>query len=171
MKTKHTIWSCNINLDDWADYIEELKADGRIDEDDDGYEECADLNAEYLDDERINLNIPIDDGIIVLADLGLWDGRRYAYYEHEFYNIADCLYSLTRGIVYPTWYVDRYNFKCNEMHHDGTNYYTYRKWKSGLSDTQKENFLDKVVMGTVTNKDISRYTESLRPYIAKVYGW
>lgn len=171
MKTNHTIWTHDINLDDWQDYIKELKADGVIDEDDDGYEECADLNSYYLDDERINLNIPIDDGIIVLADLGLWDGRRCGYYEHELYNISDCLYSLTNGIVYPTWYVDRYDFKCDEVHHDGTNHYTYRKWKSGLSDTQRENFLNKIYEGTVTSRDISRYTESLRPYIAKVYGW
>lgn len=168
---KHIIWSDDINLEDWAGYIEMLKEDGTLDEDDDGYEACAEINSMYLDDERINLNIEIPSGIIVLADLGLWDGRRFGYYQHEMHNISDCLYALVRGCSYPTWYVDRYDFKCDEAHHDGTNHYIYRAWKDNISEEQKENFLDKVYRGKATSKDITRYTKSLKPYIANVYGW
>lgn len=171
MMKKHIIWSEDINLEDWAGYIEEMKSEGVIDEDDDGYMVCAELNAMYLDDERCNLNIPIIEGIVVLANLGLWDGRRYGYYEKELHNISDCLYALTRGITYNTWYVDRYDFKCDEVHHDGCNHYVYRKWKRGLSAEQKQHFLDKVYEGTATQRDITYYTQSLKPYIAKVYGW
>ena len=39
------------------------------------------INNRYLDDERVNLNIQLDQPILVIADLGLWNGRRPGYQE------------------------------------------------------------------------------------------
>ena len=62
------------------------------------------INNDYLGDERMNLNIQLDRPILVIGDLGLWNGRRSGYKEIESGNIRDCLYADTD---YSTWYVDR----------------------------------------------------------------
>lgn len=38
-------------------------------------------NSEYLDDERMNLDIQLDKPILVIVDLGLWNGRYSGYKE------------------------------------------------------------------------------------------
>lgn len=57
------------------------------------------------------------------------------------------------------------------IHHDGTNYLYYRKFKDGLSSDDKEDFLDKFYEGKATQDDIDRVTDKLGGIIAQVYGW
>jgi len=128
------------------------------------------LNDEYLYDERANLNIHVGEDIIAIADLGLWNGRRQGYKLLKSDNIRDCL-SGTCG-DYIKWYVDDLgDLCCDDSHHDGTNNYLYRSWKPGLSETAKENFLEKIYEGKATRADITRCTRRLGDYIARVYGW
>ena len=164
---KHIIWSnTDLNYEDWKDDLEDYYPEATEEE---RYELMYEINDEYLWDERDNLDILLHDSIILIADLGLWDRRRKAYREIKSGNIADCLYA---NEDYITWYIDEYNnLRCEASHHDGTNYYTYRVWKEGITDTQKNNFLDKLYYGTVTSRDISRYTKRVGDYIQKVYGW
>ena len=152
------------------------------------YQECHDLSDEemeevtdydismwasenndmYLDDERINLDIHLNNEIIVIADLGLWYGRRCGYKIIVSGNIKDCLSS---DDDYVEWYCDRYDMRGTGIHHDGRNHYLYRTWKDNLSEEQKYKFLNKLYEGDATHEDILRYTNSIRPYISKVYGW
>lgn len=164
----HIIWTnYDLNYEDWKDDLEDYYPEATEEE---RYELMYEINDDYLYDERANLNISLNEDIIIIADLGLWFGRRYGYKELNSNNIKDCLYSEDCDFV--TWYVDRYkNLCCTGYHHDGTNFYTYRMWKEGLSDVQKENFLDKIYEGKCTSRDISRYTRRLGDYIGKVYGW
>lgn len=164
---KNVIWS-NYNLDyeDWKEFFDEeypdLTEDKRIDL-------MYELNNEYLNDERMNLDIPVSEEIIVLGDLGLWNGRKSGYKEINGHSIKDCLYTDTD---YATWYLDGCGDLCCEaIHHDGTNHYLYRVFKPDVSDTRKENFLEKVLRGTVTRADITRTTQRLGDKIAEVYGW
>ena len=85
-------------------------------------------------------------------------------------NIANCL-SACNDEDKVEWYCDRYNLRGTGLHHDGTNYYLYRERKDNINDSQWNNFLNKIYYGKCTKQDISRYTKSLRPRIAKVYGW
>lgn len=166
---ERTIWqNYDLNYEDWKADLEEDYPD------EDGYNEqfridrMYEINDEYLDDERINLNIRTN-GIVALGDIGRWNGRVSGYKEIKSGNIADCLYS---DCDYCHWYVDRYkNFRMTGHHHDGTNYVLYREWKDGITEEQKENFLDKAYYGKLTKNDISRYTKSLGKKIAEVYGW
>lgn len=138
--------------------------------DDDFWAIAAQLNDEYLDDERVNLNINVGEEIIIIADLGLWDGRHQAYKLLHKTNIADCLTGTCGD--YVTWFVDdRGDLMCRDIHHDGTNLYLYRAWKFGISETQKENFLYKVYRGKATRADITKYTRKIGTYVADVYGW
>lgn len=133
----------------------------------------VETNDEYLSDERINLNInvPGTDTILVIADLGFWDGRCSAYREIHADKISDCLYT-DCDTDYATWYLDnRGDFCCDQIHHDGTNHLCYRAYKPNMTEAQKENLKAKLYMDTATRADITRVTQRLGDEIAKVYGW
>ena len=77
---KHIIWSAWINEDDWRDDIREECELNDVEYDEDSlYYMAYELNSHYLEDERMNLDIDIPNGIIVIADLGFWFGRRTGY--------------------------------------------------------------------------------------------
>ena len=87
----HIVWSNeNLDLEDWREDLEE-EYPGYSD--DKLYEIMCDTNASYLEDERANLNIQLAQPILVIAELGLWDGKHMGYKEIESGNIRDCLYS------------------------------------------------------------------------------
>ena len=88
---KHLIWS-NYALD-YEDWKDDLEAEYPDLSEDDRMALMYEINSDYLDDERVNLNIQLSQPILVIADLGLWTGRRIGYKEIESGNIRDCLYS------------------------------------------------------------------------------
>jgi len=171
---RHIIWSnINLDLDDWRDDMkEQLEMNGVSGDEiteDRLYEEMLDNNSSYLDDERVNLNIQEAQPIIIIGDLGLWNGRFQGYKMIESGNIRDCLYSDTD---YTEWYVDKLgDLRADAVHHDGTNHYLYRAFKDNATSEQIENLQDKIYAGKATRADITRVTKRLGDDIAKVYGF
>lgn len=163
----HLIWSnYHLDLDDWRDdLLEEYPDTGETEL----YQLMQERNDSYLDDERVNLNIQQSGPILVIADLGRWNGRFSGYKEIASGNIRDCLYSDTD---YSTWYVDRLgDLRCDAVHHDGTNHYLYRVYKPGVTDAQIDRLKEKIYNGVATRADITRITQRLGDDIGKVYGW
>lgn len=166
-KDEHLIWTnIGLNLEDW---IEELKED-YPDQTEDKYQTLMhEINRSYLDDERANLNLKLSQPILIIADLGLWDGRRMGYKEIQSGNIADCLYSDADKL---SWYVDGHGeFRCTAVHHDGVNLYRYRTYRDNISENKKEILKEKLYRGTATEKNIELVTKRIGPYIGKIYGW
>lgn len=62
------------------------------------------LNNEYLDDLRTAFNMLCDMPIIVIADLGRWNGRVSGYKMINSCNIQDCFYT---DCDYAEWYIDK----------------------------------------------------------------
>ena len=126
-------------------------------------------NNKYLEDERMNLNVKLPQEILVVADLGLWNGHHTGYKEIKSGNIRDCLYG---GHDYTTWFVDqRGDLRCEDIHHDGTNYYLYRVYKENISERQKDNLKSKILNGSATRSDITRITKKIGNIIGDIYGW
>ena len=172
MKSKYSIWT-NIDMDMgyWEDIYRECH---EIDDEeevskDSVYEFMVDFNTDNLWDERYELNVVVPNGILAIANLGLWDGRRHGYKEIVSGKISDCLYD--DDCDYCEWYCDAYDLRFTGHHHDGTNHYIYRTWADNISEQQKEHYLRKLYNGTDTHADMIKYTRSVRPYIAYVYGW
>lgn len=166
INNKWMIWSSDYDVEDFKEWLDEEYPDaGEYERD----QLVWDLNQQYLGDERMNLGkIVAPAGIVVLANLGLWNGRTPAYKEINSGKVKECLQYQYDDAEF---YCDKYNFCGIEYHHDGTNFYTYRAWKENLSEQQRENFLRKWINGEAMSSDVTRYTRSLRPEIAKVYGW
>lgn len=164
---KHIIWS-NDDLD-YADWKDDLEAEYPHLSEAQRMELMVEINDGYLDDERLNLNVQLSQPILVVADLGLWYGRRSGYREIESGNIRDCLYAQTD---YATWYVDRLgDLRCDAIHHDGVNHYLYRVYKDGVRESQIDLLKEKLYHGTATRADITRVTRRLGDEIARVYGF
>lgn len=164
---RHIIWSnIDLDVDDWRQELLDENPDLSEEE---LIQQMYDTNDGYLDDERENLDIPMPQEILIIADLGLWNGRKTGYKEIKSGNIKDCLYSDTD---YTEWYVDQYgDLRADAYHHDGINHYLYRTYKESVSDTQKENLKYKIFTERATRADINRLTNRLGDEIGKVYGW
>ena len=131
---------------------------------------------EYLDDrirtwnedEHANLNKPLDGRVICLASLGLWSGRAQGY-RMMGDNLNEIL-DAGQGDCCEVYQEDG-NIKARDAHHDGTNYYTFRMIRPSVSDESLYRFLDKLIDGKATRRDIRRYTQSLAPFVSEIYGW
>ena len=166
-EAKHIIWS-NYGLD-YEDWREDLEGEYPSLSENERLFLMYEINSEYLNDERMNLNVQLSQPILMVGDLELWDGQRTGYKEIKSGNIRDCLYGDTD---YSTWYVDRLgDLRCEAIHHDGTNHYLYRVYKDGVSESQIDLLKEKLCRGTATRADITRVTRRLGDDIAKVYGF
>ncbi len=157
------IWdNTDVDIDKWdfdSDWIEEYQPT-----DDQKYERMYDDLNFFIDDERANLDISCNK-IIVIANLGLWHGRRQGYKIIDG-NVKNILYT---DCDYAKWYADEKDIRGKFIHHDGTNYVLYREIKD--MDTIDE-FTNKIYNGEeLTDELLDKYTNSLRPYVAKIYGW
>ena len=128
----------------------------------------SEINPLYLEDERANLDIKLPGKVIAIADLGLWNGRRQGYRIMSD-NLNCVLQSHVSGISDICVYGDGYNIRADEAHHDGTNHYLYRVIRP---DKCTDDLLNAIYNGDGISKDmLNRYTRSLYPYVAQVYGW
>ena len=171
---KRMIWSnMNLDIEDWRDgYKEYLEMNDMDDEDPDDedaiYQWMNETNDMYLDDERCNLNKEVEGRILVIADLGLWNGRKSGY-KTLGTNIREIFNINPRGFDYAEFYGDGYDIRATEHHHDGTNEYLYRIIRE---DRNIDNLLDAIYNGEeITSRKLNYYTKSLYKDVADVYGW
>lgn len=128
-------------------------------------EEIYDSIWESLGDEKMNLNKEINGRIVAFANLGLWDGRHNAYKK-----LGSNLNSIFNVGSYDDveFYADKYNVRATLSHHDGTNYILFRY----VEDYYKvDNICNKIYNGEMDEQEFMKATKSIRPFVAKIYGW
>lgn len=121
--------------------------------------------------EQGKLNVELDGWygcMIVIADLGLWDGRHKGYrmMGGRTLNMA---FNAFQGNSYKLVYdSDTDDVKGVDNHHDGTNYYTFREVRKGRDISELQ---DLIYSERATQDDIDKYTKPLGKYVRRVYGW
>lgn len=126
----------------------------------------TEIDCEYFEDEleyvnTLLSNIDEKENIVIIGDLGLWNGRVAGYKV-----ISNDARDILTSIGYDNYPIIKLNDK-NELygevsHHDGINYYRFRVWRTGFSDSQKDKFLNLIYNQEVEEKDIVKYTKALR---------
>ena len=168
MKNKKIIWSnMDLNVDDWRDgYAEFCEINNITDGDEhDIYNWMIDTNAEYLEDERANLNKQLDGDIIIFGDLGLWNGRANSYSITR--ANLNAIFDINADLI--EFYGDGHEIRATSCHHDGRNYYQFRAIRNGRDIN---NLLDAFLTGEyISPRKLNYYTRSVYPDIARVYGW
>lgn len=167
MKNK-IIWSnMNLNLDDWRDgYAEYCEMnDLKPGDEYDLYSWMEHTNAEYLNDERANLNKQLDGEILIFGDLGLWNGRANSY-SITSANL-NAIFDVRADLM--EFYADGREIRATSCHHDGRNYYHFRAIRPGR-DINK--LLDAFLTGEyISPQKLNYYTRSIYSDVARVYGW
>lgn len=163
---KQIIWTSEAYYDDESrEAYENAQRDYLEDE---GYRvsdrEWVDVVNNYLSDERINLDKPVNGIIIAFANLGLWRGRRQGY-KILGTNIND-IFSVTEDD--NEWYGDGFNIRGRLSHHDGTNHILYRVAKDR---DDAERIAEQIYNLEIDEAGFRRRTRSLYPYVADIYGW
>lgn len=135
------------------------------------YDSEKDTEGFDFSDEQKNLNVEMDGGwgcMIVIADLGLWDGRHKGY-RMMGGRTVNMAFSAFQGdytkLVYDS---DTDDLKGVDSHHDGTNYYTFREVRKGKDISVLQ---DLIYSEQATQEDIDKYTKPLGKYVRRVYGW
>lgn len=172
---KRIIWESSPDLDDRAvaeirSEMEEMEVDNTASMSDDEVRWwfLENMNPGFLEDEMSNLNVTLPGSILIIGDIGRWDGRRSGYLVAG-NNLSSVLSSHVSGLSDMSVYGDGYNIRADEAHHDGTNHYLYRML---LPNKDAAPLLDAIYYGKEVSKSLlNRYTRSLYPYVAKVYGW
>ena len=123
----------------------------------------------YFDNRRLLMKtfadtiFPTD--VIIIAELGLWDGKHRAFRILEAPTL-DELFNSDRDIDEAEWYVDENNdLCCTAYHHDGRNHYLYRQIRTEVGDRARRNFFAKLQNNTLTRKDLNHYTIALGPIV------
>ena len=136
---------------------------------DERYALIHEFNNDYLDDEKINLNIQMSQPILVITDLDRWNGRFSGYKEIKSGNIRDCLYPDTDM---TEWFVDRLgDLRADAIYHDGTNHYLYRVYKDEANVSQGEALKRKIYDKKATRADITKVTLCLRMKSSECTGF
>ncbi len=163
---RQILWSdLHLDFNDWKD---DLRAEFPELNENQLYEIMYNENNEQLDILRDDLNIQFSQPIIIIGDIGRWNGRVSGYKIIHSGNLKDCFYT---ECDYAEWYVDKLgDLRCEAAHHDGNNYYLYRVFKDNVSEEQIENLKSKLYYGKATRSDITRITKRLGDDIAKVYN-
>lgn len=150
------------------------------------YAECNDVNIEDIDEELkyaiisdylemdredldINCNVYLTNPILVIADVGTWNGRKTGYKIINSGLLSD-IFHMNDGCDYHKYYSDGYNIHCEAIHHDGTNYYEFREIKNM---DNIDTFLDNLLNDKYTNdrRMLNYYTKSILPEFKKIYGF
>jgi hypothetical protein len=119
-----------------------------------------------LEDERIRLNKPINGKILVIANIGRWNGR-FSGYKIMDSNLKEILSNFGDDEI--VIFSDGKNIRAEGCHHDGTNYYLFREIKDGVNI---DKLLDDIYDNKeITNARLSYYTKSLVSYVNNIYGW
>ena len=126
---------------------------------------CEDINLFY-NDEKENLNKTLDNNIICIASMGLWNGKKSGY-KIIGNNLNDVIASFSCDEYKIN--TDNYNIKFEGYHHDGTNYIEFREIRN--SDN-----IDNLCNKIYNNEEISRsllnyYTKPMGHYIKGIYGY
>lgn len=174
-KKIHIIHDSEINIKDWIGDREDIMAESPFcptcekkdcESCSSFYYRCQDINNSYYYDAVNELHKTLNNNIIALADLGLWSGRKNGI--KILGTNLKCIFEV--GEDRNKYYADAWNIRADCVHHDGTNHILFRKLKEGISAWQIEELAYKNNY-TLTPQQISKYTESLRPYVAAIYGW
>lgn len=175
---QHTIYKTTgyMTNEEWEEAINYYKEEYKEEYEEENYTEdqiknlvydlVYDDNNSWYDDARSNLNVHLNGEILVIANLGLWNGK-FNGYKILNNNLNSILSALNCDEVY--YYSDGKNIRAEGHHHDGTNYYLFREIKDGVNiDKLKDAIYNNK---EISNKVLSYYTKSLAPYVESIFGW
>lgn len=160
------LWDSNPDLD-----CEALRKESYDADDSDEYIYNCEANSMQEDFEYLlgELDISLECPIIVIADLGFWHGRRPGFKDLHSDNIKRCLMlHASGGYERAIYYLDRYNLRADLIHYDSSHHVTFRVLRNAKDLGLVERL---AINGNLTSKMLSRYTQSIKPFVDRAMGF
>lgn len=163
---KLLVWSDQYD-EEWE---KEYKAENPDASDEEVMQAFADECSISLDDEKLNLNLPLERDVLVIKTINRWNGTSVCCSIINRNTIGDLLERFFDGNSY---YVeaDTGDLVGEAYHHDGTNYYRFHEISADALNDDVDDLAYKIDTGAEYADDLSRLTKTLGGRIAKVYGW
>ena len=121
-----------------------------------------------LEDEKTNLGTKKTGPILVIADLGLWNGRKPGYRFLEGDGTLDRVFEVFRGDFFSLW-EEGGELLGKDIHHDGTNFYMFYEV---LDREAAEEATGLAFSGKEIPEDLLRRGLSpLGKKVSEIYGW
>lgn len=168
MAKKHIIWSHDVgDLENWRDYLNEEHPD--VTDEDEQWQLVEELNDEYLECEKMNLDFPCK--AIAIGSVGLWNRTVRGYILLD--NLKEALSADNLGVdasCYCTWWVEGDDMFGEFSHHDGCNYFTYFILKDG---EDAEIFWERLINENEepTPDEIFKYLTPAGIKVREIYGY
>ena len=136
MGKEYTIWTSD---PDYEEYRHDPEEDLQDFTEEERIAVFRQANYDSLEVQKNEMTVKFGMPILIVAQLGLWDGQHMAYKQIDSGNLADC-FEGSRYTLNIRWYVDdRGDLRCDDCHHDGVNHYLYRVIRSGTPKRQMSN--------------------------------
>lgn len=162
-----TIWTSDPN---YEEYRHDLEEDMPNMTEEDRVAIFRQANLDSLQFQKDEMSIKLGMPILVVAELGLWDGTQMAYKEIESGNLADC-FEPGSDSLQIRWFVDENgDLRCDDIHHDGVNHYLYRVLKPGIPEKAVDMLKEDISAGVASMAEIECCTARLGDAISTVYG-
>jgi len=130
------------------------------------YDEWAEMESMWFNDELDNLNQELEGRIIAIANLGLWAGRKSGY-KIGGTNLNEVM--TIGNHDYVKVYSDGFNIRKQSSHHDGTNTMLFRMIRE---NRDIERFTDMIYNGKpISNSVLNYYTKSIEKNVRSIFGW
>ena len=172
---QHTIWDSNGWLDilddeTWKnEYIAEYYPE-YLEDEDKLMDLAIQLNNDYLDDEKVNLDYPCI--LIAIGEVGLWHGYYSGYQIGE--NLNECFrMSGVNGDYSCRIYVEGQTLKGDFAHHDCPMGYTLNFYIIERKP-ENDNFIERLYnddVDAITPSMVKRYLRSAGRKVKEVYGF
>lgn len=168
---KKLIWS---NSYETAEEIREYVLANSEEFEEDGLSVDDFIDAEIYsrrEDEKDNLSVQLDHDIVIIGTYRTWNGGGHNVARIG-RNLAIVIDSPYNNMCDESIFCDQHNVCYIGHHHDGTNSAIYREMKD---DSKYSSFINALQNAEGDERKwkraLTRYTKSLRPDVAKIYGW
>lgn len=165
-------WDFEEEKKDYKDFLEANEYENineLLKDNDNIYNYINEKNEEDFDYVKKELDVEIDNEIIAIATLGLWNGKTTGYKLLKTRNLKDILFTFTNCDDIE-FYTENRKVCGVGYHHDGKNYVEFRKIKNGLSQNQYDKLLNSIYYDKNSSKYIKMYTTSIYKDIKNIIG-
>lgn len=113
--------------------------------------------------------------LVVTGTANIWDGERFVFKELDTTCVGESIQKAMNG----SWeeaqiYVEGRELVIEIAHHDGTNKYLIREWKTEMTDRKYTNLYKKLDLNPEVEdrlETMKKYTKGIGEYVKNYYGW
>lgn len=164
MKRK-IIFTNDVNNEDYREDFNQFCEDNGVENTEENFYDFIDTCVRWDYEDIISMTDKPCNDILVIAYLGLWDGKHTGYKLLTGHKI-NSIFDVIQGDYFEMYIDENGEIMARDSHHDGTNHYIFREVRENVDIT---NLLDNLLndrltsrqLGACTTKNLTRFFKGL----------